>query len=418
MAIFVSTDSEHETPATANDELSQPASTAGCAGSAGIPAAIPGNPHPEKPPITNRGALITIPLENQFLIDWAAFTFKLCDPKEVVNIIGLKASLFTELERGIHGYRKSLRYGSIGIFFDGQPNMGCHVVMSGQGCRQYEGQFEVNPWFDLFTRSLSYNANFTRLDLAHDNVDCALDLSKLKDAIVKRHIRSRFRNASENKTFTFGRSELQSDDGHTLYFGKRSSRVFMRFYDKAAQMGTPLPWNRAEIELKDKRAQRAVGLLVTGLPVGQLFVGVMNEYLTIINLDDSNISRCTIQPWWSDWLQSTEKIRLTTSKAMKTVEEAMEYVKKQYSPTLAMIKEHLGAFSFNDYIREIVRTGADRMSMKHEQMLFLSAQRKADNYDQDHEDFEERAAIMEYDGGMDRQDAEEAARLLDQEDQK
>jgi hypothetical protein len=54
----------------------------------------------DKPPLTNRGALITIPLVNQFLFDWAAFTFKLNDPQEVISILGLKSSLFTELERG------------------------------------------------------------------------------------------------------------------------------------------------------------------------------------------------------------------------------------------------------------------------------------------------------------------------------
>ncbi len=361
----------------------QEAGGGGSAGGSGLP---PEMFSPEKPPLTNRGALITIPLLNQFLIDWAALTFKLNDPQEVISIIGLKPSLFTELDRGIHGYRKSLRYGSIGIFYDGQSNMGCHVVMSGQGCRQYEGQFENNPWFDLFTKALSSNANFTRLDLAYDNVDGALDLAMLKDAIINRQIRSRFRNASENINFILGREVQNQDDGRTIYFGKRSSRVFMRFYDKAAQMKTFFFWNRAEIELKDKRAQKAASLLVSGLPVGQLFVGVLNEYLAVINLDDSNISRCSNQLWWSSWLQSTEKIRLTTSKAIKTVEEAMEYVKKQYSPTLAMIKEHLGFVPFNDYIREMIKDGEERMTIKHEQMLFLSAQRKADNYNQDQED--------------------------------
>lgn len=408
----------HHVNSDSRDDCVQniPGRETGAGGSAGGTGS-PSEDHPdEKPPLTKRGAPITVPLVNQFLIDWAAFTFKINDPQEVIRIIGLKPALFTELERGIHGYRKSLRYGSIGIFFDGQSNMGCHVVMSGQGCRQYEGQFEENPWFDLFTKSLSNNANFTRLDLAHDNVDGALDLLKLKDAIINRQIRSRFRNTSEIINYKLGRDVENQDDGHTIYFGKRSSRVFVRFYDKAAEMGTPLPWNRAEIELKEKRAQKAVNLLVSDLPVGELFVGVLNKYLAVINLDDSNTSRCTIQSWWSDWLQSSEKIRLTTSKAIKTVEESMEYVKKQYSPTLAMFKTHLGVVGFNDYLRELLKDGSERMGMKHEQMLFLSAQRKADNYSQDQEDYEERAAIMEYDGGMDRNSAEGAARLLLEKD--
>jgi len=380
-------------------------------------AAMPGGTDPAalgaiaQPPSTNRGALITYPFVNQFLIDWAAFTFKLKDPCEVLKIIDLNQALFMELERGIHGYRKSLRFGNICVYFDGQANMGCHVVMSGQGCRQYEGQFAHNPWLELLTNSIEHQASFTRLDLANDNVDEKLDLERLKASIIKREIRSRFTKAIEIKEFSLSRDASTANDGHTINFGKRVSRVVIRFYDKAAQLEIPLPWIRAEIELKDKRAQLAVMQLVAGMPVGQLFTGIINVYLAVINLDDSNISRCTVQGWWSDWLQSTEKIRLTTDKQIRCVEEVMEFVKRQYSPSLAMIKEHLGDFSFREYIRDVLTDGTKRMGMKHEQMLFVSAQGKADNYSSDQEEFEERAAIMEHDGGLSVEEAEKAAKM-------
>lgn len=219
----------------------------------GLPRIDDGQPvaaTPDKPPFTNRGAQISIPLINQFLIDWAAFTFKITDPHEIIKIIGLKSELFSELERGMHGYRKSLRFGNIGIYFDGQVNMGCHVNLSGQGCRQYEAQFPKLPWFALFASAIKYGAKFTRLDIAHDNVDGALDLSSLKDAIIGSRIKTRFKSASENKNFSLSSNKSNKDGGQTIYFGKRSSRVYIRFYDKQAQMGTPLPWNRAELELK------------------------------------------------------------------------------------------------------------------------------------------------------------------------
>ncbi|MDD2732745.1 MAG: replication initiation factor domain-containing protein [Desulfuromonadaceae bacterium] len=365
-----------------------------------------------KPPLTNRGAQITVPLLDQFLIDWVAFTVKVTDPLELIKIIGLKSALFSELDRGIHGYRKSLRFGNICVYSDGQPNMGCHVVMSGQGCRQYESQFPKIPWFALFATAIKFNAKFTRLDIAHDNVDGALDLAKLKEAILKCEIRSRFRNASEIQNFDLSPEREQPADGHTLYFGKRSSRVYLRFYDKAAQLGVPFFWNRAEVELKDKRAHEAAKHLSLGVPVGQLFVGIINQYLSVINSDDSNTSRRSIQLWWSSWLKSTEKIKLTTAKEIKTVGEVMRFVKRQYAPTLAMIKTDLGDFSYNEYMRELIADGSERMGTKHEQMLLVSAQGKADNYGNHKEEFVERAAIMEFDGGLERCEAEMAARLI------
>lgn len=384
----------------------------GAGGSAGGSGLSPEMLSPEKPPLTNRGAQISFPLQNQFLIDWVSFTFKLNDPRAVIEIIGLKQSLFTELDAGMHGYRKSLRYGKIGVFYDGQACMGCHVSISGQGCRQYEGQFEENPWLDLFTNALSHKAKFTRLDIANDNVDGALDLTKLQSAIESKQIRSLFKNASEISTFSFSSIKSKKDDARTIYFGKRSSRVFIRFYDKAAQLETPLPWIRAEIELKKERAQKAVELMASGVPIGEIFVGVLNTYIAVINLDNNNISRCTLQTWWQSWLQSTEKIKLSTSRAIKTVEEAMDFVNRQYSPTLAMIKEYLGVAIFSEYIQDLVANGKERMSMKHEKMMFLSQQCKTDNYDQKREDFEERAAIIEYDGGKQKATAEALAHIL------
>src|SRR4051812_23786515 len=102
MAIFVSANAESPSLTTVQFYTNSPAKTAGVGGSAassGFPSEKLFN---EKPPLTNRGALITVPLVNQFLIDWAAFTFKINDPHEVIKIIGLKPAMFNELERGIH----------------------------------------------------------------------------------------------------------------------------------------------------------------------------------------------------------------------------------------------------------------------------------------------------------------------------
>jgi len=42
-----------------------------------------------QPPITNRGAQMTIPPENRSLIDWVGFTLKISNPKDIVILLGL-----------------------------------------------------------------------------------------------------------------------------------------------------------------------------------------------------------------------------------------------------------------------------------------------------------------------------------------
>ena len=87
-----------------------------------------------KPPYTNRGAEMTIPPENRSLIDWAGFTLKMSNPRDVVYLLGLDPDLFAPFPFGFSGYRKSLRCGNISIYYEGREDMGCHVEMTGQGC--------------------------------------------------------------------------------------------------------------------------------------------------------------------------------------------------------------------------------------------------------------------------------------------
>jgi len=146
---------------------------------------------PCSPPSANRGAEITVPSESQSLVDWLAVTFKVTDPFDALRIIGLPPELFSPLPSGFSGYRKSLRFANIAIFYEGRQDMGCHVEMTGQGCRQYEG-LQVMTWLDLFQKIMAVNGSITRLDLAIDTVDGSLPLGMLYAAIRQGDIRTRF----------------------------------------------------------------------------------------------------------------------------------------------------------------------------------------------------------------------------------
>ncbi len=346
---------------------------AGFAGCAGIPAGPPEQPPDPQPPITNRGAEITIPLDNRSLLDWLAFTVKTNNPLEAVELIGLDSSLFTEFQYGFSGYRKSLRFGNISVFYHGREDMGCHVEMSGQGCRQYEAQFTKPPWRELFNKALQANASFKRLDLAIDNVDGALSLERIRAACQdhERQVRTLFSEWRRIEKGSFHEGETVT--GETIYLGSTKSHVMCRAYNKAQESGIDGQWIRFEIQLRDNRAHEAAKKFISDITVGSLATGIINNYFAIINDDDSNKSRCTLQPWWSEWLQSTEKIRLTTEKAIRYVDDSMEFIKRQYSPTLAMINKHLGGAPYKQFMQDVLDDGRERMGAKHEHILAASA---------------------------------------------
>ena len=326
-----------------------------------------------EPPITNRGAEITIPPENRSLLDWVAFTLKVDDPLEVLAVAGLSPSLFTDCQYGFSGYRKSLRFGNISVYYLGREGMGCHLEMSGQGCRQFESQFTENPWPVLLQSVLAAGGNFTRLDLAIDNVDGALSLGKVYDALQDHdnQVRSRFGEWRRILKGSFDKGEKVT--GETIYLGSSKSHVMFRLYNKAQESGIIGEWIRFELQLREKRAQEVARIFNSAGTVGSLAAGIINNYFSIINNDDSNVSRCTLQPWWSAWLESTEKISLNTEKALKFVSDTMEFIKRQYAPSLAMINKHLGEVPFKEFVREVLEDGGERMGAKHEQILAASA---------------------------------------------
>lgn len=330
------------------------------------------------PPSSNTGAQITSPLPvercNRVLIDFASLTFlHINDPAQALQIIGLSESLFCESPIGALGYKKVMRFGNISVYYDGSQDMGVHVSMTGQGCRQYEAQFTCNPWLWLIENTFLHNGQFTRLDIAIDNFDGQLDLTKLKGAIDDGKIRSRFKRGRRIAEFAVSSNgPVEDSGGETIYFGSSKSRLQCRFYDKAAEQKIDdLFWVRAELQLRAERANEAAKKYLSGITLPVLASGVINNYVTPIEHDDSNVSRCSTQAWWLGWLENTSKLALTVAKAVKYVQQVMDNVKRQYAPTIAMISQYLGV-GFIPFIREIVKDGTERMSMRHAQILAVS----------------------------------------------
>lgn len=331
-----------------------------------------GQPHPPN----NMGAEITAPVapeENQVLIDWLSWTLKdVTDPHEAIKKSGLSAFDFTASASGGMGYKSSIRSGNIVVYFDGNVGMGCHVSLTGQGCRQYDGMMrdKKHGWYQLFHRLQAIEAKITRLDIALDNVDGTLDLDKLEQDIKDKHVRSIFKGGHKHEKFSFGDDD--DKQGKTIYLGSPASRIKFRFYDKSAQLGIDSHWVRCELQLMAERAQEAIKHILASTEVGTLAVSVLNQYFAVINLDDSNKSRCSLKSWWAAWLTNYDKMRLTVCKAIKLIPEVIDFLNRQYAPTFAMLQKYLKPSNFNSFIKDLVDNGRERLTSKHEFIIECS----------------------------------------------
>ena len=86
--------------------------------------------------------------ENIVLYDWLSFTSKNHTPEELIDAMGLSHVNWT-VTKGARGYRDRKYFSCISVHYNGRPDMGVWVEMSGQGCRTFESLSAVG-WEDLF----------------------------------------------------------------------------------------------------------------------------------------------------------------------------------------------------------------------------------------------------------------------------
>ena len=117
--------------------------------------------------------------ENVILFDWLTVSCKEEDPWYWVTLLHMEDLAWTAMEKGRHGYRNGIYFGSISILYDGNPDMGVCLDMSGQGCRTFEeyGSGDFIGLFRLFSQDDRFH--ITRLDVAFDDHTRILDIRQL-----------------------------------------------------------------------------------------------------------------------------------------------------------------------------------------------------------------------------------------------
>ena len=322
------------------------------------------------PPLTNRGAQNTCKEGLRSLVDWVSVTLKNLAPEELVEVMGLDPADFVELEYGAYGYRRSLCCGNIRIFFDGREDMGIHLQMTGQGCREYEGKEGFRGWQVLFLRLLDLGGNCTRLDLAIDDFEGYFSLDGVLRKIKAGEVSSKFKDAVwwEKVRLSDG-----SRKGSTIYFGSEKSRVQVRFYDKVAERlgnGEDLEgidfWNRTEIEMRKERAQKAMQLVAFEEDVGQIAKGILKDYIRfLIRGTDRNKSRWKTARFWEKFLGDVERLRLAEDPKEKTIERMVTWLDRQVTPSLKALVEAESV----EFLVELIDRAFERLKPEHLMMI-------------------------------------------------
>lgn len=324
-------------------------------------------------PTSNRGVLRTDRSALRACVDWVQATFTaVYEKQQIFDILGMENSQFIEQEKSLYLYRKQFKCGNIRVLTDGyDPGMGIHVQMSGQGCREYE-TFHADGWDKFFQRVLAAGGEFSRLDVAID--DIAVDDQKpyFKIKTIRRKVKegctvTRFRKGKYIEGFECdtGRSL-----GETIYFGSGKSEVQIRMYEKDFEREAAgkqieeniAAWNRVEVQSRNDRAQALALYLAINQDILPIVQGVLRQDLSfrVKDENDSNKRRWPECDWWVDFLDDAEKLRLSSVAPDRTIEKAKTWITKQVEPTMAMLFLAMGS-DFEQFIDHI-NSGLERLT--------------------------------------------------------
>lgn len=279
--------------------------------------------------------------ENIVLYDWLSFTSKLHTPEELIDALGLSHVNWT-ITKGARGYQDRKYFSYISIHYNGRPDMGVWVEMSGQGCRTFESLSAVG-WERLFSFIRENGLKITRLDVAYDDHTGVIPLGEIV-------------NDTQSGMFISKSNYWEtvlSSKGSTVQIGSPQSRVLIRIYDKAMERNC-LPgthWIRCEIQLRDDRAIQFSNI---PLPIGEAFAGVLLNYLRFVEpSDDENKWRWPMKDYWSALVDDAERISIYQAPGMEYNEERCKrYVVNQAGNAIDAIIQMYGIDEFAKMIEE------------------------------------------------------------------
>ncbi len=313
----------------------------------------------------------------EVLVDWLTFSVKEKDPRKVIQqFLGMDPDLFQDTGyTQFMGYTRVQRFSDILVCSEGREDknfhdMGVCVSMSGNGCRTFETMSKLtfpgvkdkqgmeSVAFPVLFQLLvsTEGANVSRIDIACDDHTGYLSMDKIIEKTYAGDINSRM-------TFRDVHSSMKGKKkaGATVYIGAESSAFRVRIYDKALEQGTDGHWVRVELVMRDKNSRSFVENMTNSENVGKLAAQVINDKFSFIQQDDSNITRCTVCSWWTDFVDELEAVRLVARKVIQhSVERIGSWVEAQVGPSLAILFRTMGW----PYIFEIAKDAGARLSDK------------------------------------------------------
>lgn len=299
------------------------------------------------------------------VVDWVQVTFQQLKIEHVFKFIFDMdiADGVTYQTSGLYGYNETYTIGSkIHVMRNTKrPDMGVHIQMSGSACRQFE---ETYDWRTFFALCNLYEGHFTRLDIAIDCYKKYFTVPQLRKLAKSGLCVSKFKSALAMNEFLI---KDGSDLGNTLTFGKKSSDLFIVFYDKLkerANAGYSVDstidfWTRCEIRFRKDLSDNVVSHYLDDPDnFGTFIKSVLYNYIDFKEQGtDTNKSRWRTAQFWLRFIDDVDKKSISSHAIQSSIQKKMDYAETYMSKLIAMC-----FCCDNEFTKGLIRKGISQIS--------------------------------------------------------
>lgn len=292
-------------------------------------------------------------MERSVKVDFLNFTTRRSLP-DVISLFAYLSNPLQPDEKGMYGYsfRMSSPDGVMVLYSAGRDDI--HVQLSGRACDR-----------DLFSliELVGPSDYVTRCDIAIDCIGSGFTCAEIwrllrggsftsvsstirqVEGILSRPGQSQ--DTIERLAQRVRKTRINS--GHTIYIGASTSDRMVRIYDKGAESETGADWLRFEIQLRRASANQ---FFLEGVKSDDFYnksLALLNRQLTLYaegqekKIAYEKAVRCEVHSFWSSLVSTMGKLILQIPKPIKTVRNALRYVKNCGS-TIKMLKQVMPDF--------------------------------------------------------------------------
>jgi phage replication initiation protein len=301
-------------------------------------------------------------------LHWLGFTFPDDIPiEDVKDLLGMVEATWAE-GVGAMGYRTGYRHKHVTILSDGQPGMGVHVEVTGEGIGELAEAYHLvseDHWRSYLRVLDGFVRKWSRTDVAHDDREGILDLGEVERAAQAGDFTSRW----SRKVRCIREVEDGAIEGRTVYLGQRSSNCFVRIYDAAAKRHLEgVHWVRVEQVFRDERATAIIhGIIERGFTFA---AAVLRGYLDFKHPTPDEPRRERWQPadWWLTFLKGCDKATLAIERVARSVAKAKTWIEHQVAPSFALVAKWLGPTA-EVWEEHLVKVGRKRWTKEQKDLL-------------------------------------------------